>query len=74
MDNTVINVSIPNGKLQAKQMPDNNYPGICVSFIGEDGKEAASAIMEYSPDEKSIKLRAYGQEHPDGEPVINRVL
>lgn len=64
----IIQVYTPDGVLEAKQMPDDNYPGICISLISESNKELSAVIMEYNPVENGVMLRVYGPEDPDGEP------
>ena len=64
--NTCLAVHTDAGKIHAKIMPDKEYKGISLLF---DDKGQPGAILEYDPYEKKIRLRVYGKEDPDGDPV-----
>lgn len=67
-----IHVNTPAGPIIAKEMPDEDYPGIVVMNEKEPGQPAE--ILEYSDsaygDTKScMQLRVYDVKDPDDEPV-----
>lgn len=55
------------GPIRASIIPDNEYPGIELSFEGGNGEPGAT--MEYSPVSDSINLRVYSKNDPDGDPI-----
>lgn len=59
----------PAGTIDAKVMPDEEYPGICVTVTGNDGQEISAAILEWHPLDKRFKLRVYGYTDPTGDPI-----
>lgn len=55
------------GPIRASIIPDNEYPGIELSFEGVNGEPGAT--MEYSPTTDSINLRVFSKNDPDGDPI-----
>lgn len=60
-------VGTPKGEIVAKVIPDQEYPGISLEYVDEDG--CPGAIMEYSPKINGIQLRVYGKSDPNGDPI-----
>lgn len=60
-------VGTPKGEIVAKVIPDQEYPGISLEYVNEDG--CPGAIMEYSPKIGEIQLRVYGKSDPNGDPI-----
>ena len=69
-----ININIPDitvvtkkGVIKASVIDDNEYPGIDLSYEGENGDPGA--IMEYNSTKDCIDLRVYAKEDPNGDPA-----
>lgn len=60
-------VMTPKGRITAKIMPDEEYPGILLEYDSGDGRPGA--LLEYNPTREEIQLRIYGKDEPDGDPV-----
>lgn len=67
-----ISVDTPKGKIVAKVIPDDNYPGISLEFVGPDGNPGA--LMTYSPTVNAVQLHMYCKEDPDGDPFISAYM
>ncbi len=73
MDNQKLIVNTPIGNVEARIMPDEEYPGIALVFA-EKGTGEPGAIMEYDPDKRAVLLRVYSADEPDGEPAETYVM
>lgn len=73
MDNNKLIVETPIGAVEARVMPDDEYPGIALVFA-EKGSGEPGAIMEYDPYKKAIQMRVYSAEEPDDEPAAVFVM
>lgn len=62
-----ITVNTPIGKIEARQIPDNEFPGILLCYA-EEGCGEPGAIMEYDTIINRIIMRVYSKEDPDGDP------
>lgn len=65
-----IRIQTPVGPVEARVIPDGEYPGIALLYAGE-GSGEPGAVMEYTPSGKNaghIQLRIYSKEAPDDEP------
>lgn len=63
-------VKTPAGAIEARELPDDEYPGIALLFA-EKGSGEPGAVMEYTPSGKNaghVQLRIYSKENPDDEP------
>lgn len=63
-----IRVETPHGVIRALKIPDNEYPGISLELVTKDHGEPG-AIMEFNPNTRSVNLRVYGKNDPDGDPI-----
>lgn len=74
-DNKPIVLSAPGGNvIKAEASLNSQYPGIVVTHVLPNGEEAAAVLLEYSPTEKRVMLRAWSAEDPDGDPVLVREM
>lgn len=74
-DQPPMTIPVPGGgRLEVKPSTDTEYPGIFVTHVLPDGKEAAAVLMEYSPMDRCIMLRAWSADDPEGDPVLTQSL
>ena len=60
----------PAGLIEARSMPDDEYPGIALLF-SKKGSGEPGGIMEYTPTGENaghVQLRIYSKENPDDDP------
>lgn len=63
-----LTVKTPIGNIEARIMPDEEYPGIALVFA-EKGTGEPGAIMEYHPHKRQIQMMVYSADDPDGDPA-----
>ena len=65
-----MHIQTPAGAIEAKVLPDDEYPGIALLYEGE-GSGEPGAIMEYTQTGENaghVQLRIYSKENPDDDP------
>lgn len=68
-NNQIMAINTPLGTIFAKQIPDEEYPGIELAFSDNKCSGGPGVILEYNPLKKGIVLRVYGPNDPDGDPI-----
>ena len=62
-----LRVKTPKGIIEARVIPDHEYPGIELCYA-KPGTGEPGAIMEYTPTHDDVVLRVYDVSHADDEP------
>lgn len=63
-----LHIESPHGHMEAGLAPDDDFPGIAVTVLDEDGNEISYGIMEWNDTNKQFMLRVYPYRNPDGDP------
>lgn len=61
-----IEVETPLGKIFSTVISDKEYPGVALLY---DISGQPGVIMEYDPEKKCIRVRVFGPEDPEGDPI-----
>ena len=62
-------VHTPQGNITAKQMPDKEYPGICLEIESPYVNGRPGCIIEYDPNQNVFQIRIFGEKDSDGDPI-----
>lgn len=62
-----IQVKTPKGTIEARLIPDREYPGIELCYA-EPGTGEPGAVMEYTPTHDDVVMRVYDVPHADDDP------